>query len=56
MVRRLFRFEEGRMEEREVPGSFVEFISRGLHPEEGGLDLRFDAGNAQGIFKMTRSA
>jgi hypothetical protein len=35
-----------------VPGSFFEFITR--RPEaEGHLDLRFDAGNAQAIFKMT---
>jgi hypothetical protein len=54
MVRRRFRLEDGQIEEREVPGSFFEFISRGEHPEERGLDLRFDAGNAQGIFTMTR--
>lgn len=37
---------------RTVPGSFHEFIQR-ANEEEGGLDLRFDAGNATGIFKMT---
>ena len=42
--------------EREVPGSFYEFITRlPLPPEEGkcGLDLSFDSSNAQAIFKMT---
>jgi len=38
--------------ERSVPGSFYEFITR--EPDESGkLDLRFDSGNATGIFKMT---
>jgi 2-oxoadipate dioxygenase/decarboxylase-like protein len=37
---------------RRVPGSFLEFISR-EHLPGGGLDLAFDAQNAQGIFKMT---
>jgi hypothetical protein len=39
-----------------VPGSFHEFISRDRFVDETGvekLDLRFDSGNAQGIFKMT---
>jgi stage V sporulation protein SpoVS len=39
-----------------VPGSFHEFISRDRFIDETGaerLDLRFDSGNAQGIFKMT---
>lgn len=39
-----------------VPGSFHEFISRDRVVDEAGvekLDLRFDSGNAQGIFKMT---
>ena len=36
-----------------VPGSFYEFITRDPEPDTGGLDLRFDSGNAQGIFKMT---
>ncbi|MBY0574116.1 MAG: DUF1338 family protein, partial [Undibacterium sp.] len=39
--------------ERQVPGSFYEFISRDVMPGEAGLDLGFDTGNAQGIFKMT---
>lgn len=41
-----------------VPGSFHEFISRDRFIDETGverLDLRFDSGNAQGIFKMTRA-
>ena len=37
---------------REVPGSFFEFISRDTAPD-GRLDLTFDAGNVQGIFRMT---
>jgi hypothetical protein len=36
-----------------VPRSFYEFISRDPFPDGSGLDLGFDAGNAQGIFKMT---
>ena len=32
-----------------------EFIERAAKPE-GGLDLSFDSGNAQGIFKMTAAA
>jgi hypothetical protein len=42
-----------------VPGSFHEFISRDRFTDETGverLDLRFDSGNAQGIFKMTGAA
>ncbi|USQ93955.1 2-oxoadipate dioxygenase/decarboxylase family protein [Caulobacter sp. RL271] len=42
-----------------VPGSFHEFISRDRFVDEHGverLDLRFDSGNAQGIFKMTEAA
>jgi hypothetical protein len=40
---------------RLVPGSFYEFITREPLPN-GGLDLRFDSANAQGIFKMTATA
>jgi hypothetical protein len=36
-----------------VPGSFFEFIERDPLPDGSGLDLSFDTGNAQGIFKMT---
>jgi uncharacterized glyoxalase superfamily metalloenzyme YdcJ len=51
-VVRWFRDAAGARVAREVPGSFFEFISRGATPE-GRLDLTFDAGNAQGIFRMT---
>jgi hypothetical protein len=40
---------------REVPGSFYEFISRDINPASGTLDLRFDSGNATGIFAVTRA-
>lgn len=55
LVRRRFRTPEGYVE-RDVPGSFYEFISRDIVPDDKGecrLDLAFDTGNAQGIFKMT---
>ena len=51
-VRRALRGTNGLPVEREVPGSFYEFISRDALPG-GGLDLGFDSSNAQGIFKMT---
>jgi hypothetical protein len=42
-----------------VPGSFYEFITRKRTFDQDTrrweTDLRFDAGNAQGIFKMTAS-
>lgn len=49
-------FQDGaRTVYRLVPGSFYEFISR--EPVDGGgLDLAFDSGNAQGIFRMTAAA
>ncbi len=53
-VRRPFRDAEGALIERDVPGSFYEFISRDVDPATGRLDLAFDAGNATGIFAMTR--
>jgi hypothetical protein len=56
-VSRTFGTESGPVE-LTVPGSFYEFISRDrIERPEGdpGLDLRFDSGNAQGIFKMTRA-
>ncbi|HEX2010068.1 MAG TPA: DUF1338 family protein [Roseateles sp.] len=53
-VQRQF-LHEGQVVSRTVPGSFHEFIQR-EQQEDGGLDLRFDAGNATGIFKMTASA
>ncbi|HSR56265.1 MAG TPA: DUF1338 domain-containing protein [Alphaproteobacteria bacterium] len=53
MVNREFVDAEGKTVNREVPGSFYEFISRDPLPDGEGLDLGFDAANAQGIFKMT---
>lgn len=58
-VMRRFRCADGSMIEREVPGSFYEFITRLRMPEKGGrraLDLSFDSSNAQAIFKMTANA
>jgi hypothetical protein len=55
-VRRSFRNEDGTETELTVPGSFYEFISRDEVVGADGrrrLDLRFDSGNAQMIFKMT---
>lgn len=55
-VRRTFRAEDGSETELTVPGSFYEFISRDAVLGSDGkvhLDLRFDSGNAKGIFKMT---
>jgi hypothetical protein len=50
-VERIF-VDGDRLVLRRVPGSFFEFITR--KPEDDGrLDLRFDASNAQAIFKMT---
>ena len=53
-VWRPFLDDAGERIERPVPGSFFELISREQRPDGGGLDLRFDASNAQGIFAMTR--
>ena len=56
-VTRQFRDRDGYLVERTVPGSFFEFIHRETICEDTTgsprLDLRFDSGNAQGIFKMT---
>ena len=52
LVERLFLDETNRLVSKQVPGSFHEIISRGRR-DDGSLDLAFDAGNAQGIFKMT---
>ncbi|MBB6250352.1 2-oxoadipate dioxygenase/decarboxylase family protein [Nitrospirillum iridis] len=59
-VERPFIDADGGRVVRVVPGSFYEFISRDFIDAETGdtktgrrLDLRFDSGNAQGIFKMT---
>ncbi len=57
-VQRQFAVEGG-MVERTVPGSFYEFISRDRFTDDAGdeqLDLNFDTGNAQGIFKMTANS
>lgn len=54
-VMRPFRQMDGTATEREVPGSFYEFISRDPIPGEGGLDLTFDSGNATGIFAVTKA-
>jgi len=53
-VVRPFRDGNGEIVEREVPGSFYEFISRDVDPSTGTLDLTFDSGNATGIFAVTR--
>ncbi len=58
-VQRQFRSADGSLVEREVPGSFYEFITRLPLPEHDGtssLDLSFDSSNAQAIFKMTAGA
>lgn len=51
-VERIFRAPEGHGLVATVPGSFFEFITRKPRPD-GRLDLSFDTGNAQAIFKMT---
>jgi len=59
-VAREFKSRDGKTVTREVPGSFYEFITRKRTFDQATrnwvLDLRFDAGNAQGIFKMTANA
>ena len=56
-VTRSFTAEDGSSVEKQVPGSFLEFITRLPLPEEVEgkkvLDLGFDSSNAQAIFKMT---
>ncbi|QUD90477.1 2-oxoadipate dioxygenase/decarboxylase family protein [Phenylobacterium montanum] len=56
VVERDFLDAEGRLLHRDCPGSFFEFIERDVAPDAGRLDLGFDSGNAQGIFKMTAAA
>jgi hypothetical protein len=58
MVERAFVDAAGAIVRRTVPGSFYEFIGRDRLQVDGTeqLDLRFDASNAQGIFKMTAAA
>lgn len=55
-VQRLFDADAGPVL-KAVPGSFIEFITRDRIERDGRslLDLRFDAANAQGIFKMTEA-
>ncbi|WP_395062117.1 DUF1338 domain-containing protein [Paraburkholderia silvatlantica] len=59
-VTREFRAADGQRVSREVPGSFYEFITRKRTFDQvtrrWQTDLRFDAGNATGIFKMTANA
>lgn len=54
-VTRLFVSDDGSLRSEQVPGSFHEFISRD-EERPGVLDLRFDSGNATGIFKMTSNS
>ena len=55
-VTRSFQDAAGNTVQREVPGSFIEFITRLHMPDTPKLDLSFDSANAQGIFKMTAKA
>ncbi len=54
-VARTFLLADGGVVEREVPGSFYEFISRDAVPGTDALDLTFDSGNATGIFAVTQA-
>ena len=54
-VQREFRTPHGKIT-KEVPGSFLEFITRLPMPDGTALDLSFDSSNAQAIFKMTANA
>ncbi|MGF6261843.1 hypothetical protein OKW49_002771 [Paraburkholderia youngii] len=60
MVMRQFKSSDGKLTTRTVPGSFYEFITRkrtfDRQSRRWQTDLRFDAGNATGIFKMTANA
>jgi len=55
-VSRQFSTPDGGTVSKVVPGSFFEFIWRGRRHDGSGLDLRFDAANAQAIFKMTSTS
>lgn len=55
-VEREFIDATGATVQRQVPGSFVEFIQRKVDEDNGRIDLAFDSSNAQGIFKMTAGA
>jgi hypothetical protein len=56
-VQRRFIGRDAQPTTRTVPGSFFEFIERGVIRDEASgeqrLDLAFDSSNAQAIFKMT---
>ncbi|VVD79120.1 IQ calmodulin-binding motif-containing protein [Pandoraea communis] len=56
-IKREFKSADGKTVTRDVPGSFYEFITRKREFDKAErvwkTDLRFDAGNATGIFKMT---
>lgn len=54
-VVRAFILADGSTGEQSVPGSFYEFITRDPDPATGGFDLRFDSGNATGIFAVTKA-
>ncbi|HQZ14289.1 MAG TPA: DUF1338 family protein [Acidimicrobiia bacterium] len=52
-ISRTFNTENDEPIQKDVPGSFFEFITR-KKLEDGKLDLAFDASNATGIFAMTK--
>ena len=54
LVTRSFGLPDGGSVQLTVPGSFFEFIARAPMPDGSGVDLAFDAANAQQIFAMTR--
>lgn len=54
-IYRPFRQDDDEIIQKQVPGSFFEFITRQTLDDES-LDLAFDASNATGIFAMTRDA
>jgi len=53
VVHRFRTGDNGRTVDRTVPGSFFELITRKPLPDGSGVDLAFDAANAQEIFTMT---
>ncbi|MGH8327645.1 MAG: 2-oxoadipate dioxygenase/decarboxylase family protein, partial [Steroidobacteraceae bacterium] len=59
-IERTFLDSDGGLSRHTVPGSFFEFIQRERIQDPAShasrLDLAFDTGNAQGIFKMTAAA
>ncbi|PQV44168.1 2-oxoadipate dioxygenase/decarboxylase family protein [Paraburkholderia sp. BL21I4N1] len=60
VVERRFSTSNGATVRRQMPGSFYEFITRRCEFDRATrkwvTNLRFDAGNAEGIFKMTANA